>query len=458
VELTRYGQILRAHLVLVVASVAVCVGLSAVLAWTTTPVFVATTQLFVSTAGQGGEVEGSYEAELYAQQRARSYAAVISGEGLARVVARQIGLAGGPAGVQDAIRVGVPPDSVLINVTVRNRSPRLAKLIAESMAEQVPQFVDALEARAGGTRRTEVSVATPARLPTSPIAPRKPLYLAMGALIGLTLGVAGAVARSAIDRRVRTSADVLGTARAPLLGTVDEHTGGAGPAVLLRDPSGAAADDHRATAANLRALAEEHGLRSVLVSSARFGDGRSEVAANLAVALARRGRDVVVVDADLRSPRQAALLASPRATGLADVLAPGAGDLPLADRVSQALHRHPSVPVTVLAAGTLRLDASTPTAAEVGAVLDLLTERFDLVIVDAPPLLADAEVAALAKRVSAVVLVVRAGSTAAGDLARARRRLDVLGTRPLGIVLNGMGARERRRQVDEAMQGTPALR
>jgi capsular exopolysaccharide synthesis family protein len=289
-------------------------------------------------------------------------------------------------------------------------------------------------------------------LPADPVSPRKPIYLALGALIGLAVGVGGAVLRSLLDRRIRSPAVAVATASAPVLGKIAEHPDRGIPPVMLADPLSAGADGYRELGANLRAVSAEHDLRSFVVSSAVAAEGKTEVVANLGIALAQSGARVVVVDANLRSPRLGDLLGVESSKGLTDLIAAPrpiesteTPDLPLTIWVLLALHRHPTAPLAVLTSGSVQPNPSELLDSKTfDEVLHALTELFDFVIVDSPALLSVADAAILARHASAVILVARAASTNTDELEAARRVLHAVETRALGVVLNRVRERDDR--------------
>ena len=215
-EIGQYIHVLRAHRALVVLSVLLCTAGAGALAWTVTPTYAAKTQLYVSAQGRPGEGKKAYEGGLYAQQRARSYAEIISSPRGALAAIEQLGLDESVESVQDKIRASVPPNSVLINVTATDQSPERAEAIANSLQARLTVLAEELETPEGRERSpVQITVTAPARLPTDPVSPQKPIYLALGALFGLAVGVGGAVLRHTQDRRIRSDADATVTAGAP---------------------------------------------------------------------------------------------------------------------------------------------------------------------------------------------------------------------------------------------------
>jgi protein-tyrosine kinase len=198
------------------------------------------------------------------------------------------------------------------------------------------------------------------------------------------------------------------------------------PPAIIAPPESLAAEQFRLLLARIDRAAAARPLRTIAVSSCARGEGRSTTAVNLAFAAAREGRDVVLVECDLRRPKLAALLdLAPRA-GLAEVVE-GKADL------SQALTRVNGV--AVVCAGDARDPASVLRSPRFGSTLDVLRSSFPLVVLDAPPALAFADASRLAAAVDGVLLVVRAGATPREVV---RMAVDSLSEKVIGIVLNGV--------------------
>ena len=154
-ELKQYVRLFRAHWLLILAIVVVCVGAAAAFAWTRTPVYAARSQLFVSTSGVPADLSQTYEGGLFTQQRVLSYAQIVSSPAVVKAAIAQLGLRDSVRKLQGEISASVPTDTVLINVTVKDRSPRRAKAIADAVSYQFASFVNRLETgRVSGARRS----------------------------------------------------------------------------------------------------------------------------------------------------------------------------------------------------------------------------------------------------------------------------------------------------------------
>jgi len=194
----------------------------------------------------------------------------------------------------------------------------------------------------------------------------------------------------------------------------------------LVKPDSMAADQYRVLLARLDRIHATRPMRVVAITSCARGEGRSVTALNLALTAAREGREVALVECDLRKPSLARLLDLTPRGGLAEVVE-GKVDLP------QALSRVDGV--MVLCAGEARDPAAVVRNPRLAMTLDTLRASFPLVILDAPPALALADAGRLTALVDGIVLVVKAGETPRDVV---RLAVETLGERLLGIVLNGV--------------------
>ena len=238
-------------------------------------------------------------------------------------------------------------------------------------------------------------------------------------MIGLFVGLCLALLQEFLDDRINTTEDADRLLGLPSLGFVPSLT--AGDARLLPQMGGAtrASESYRVLRTNIHFAAIDNPLRTLLVSSAEVGAGKTTTAVNLAYAMVMDGKKVIIVDADLRRPSVHKLLGLPNSPGLTDVLA---GDVKLVD----ALMQHTDIPgLMALASGTPPPNPSELLGSRAfTAVLEQLAEQTDVVIVDSPPVLVAADAQILASQIDGVIVVVEPGGTkeggsAAGDVSAA---------------------------------------
>ena len=200
--------------------------------------------------------------------------------------------------------------------------------------------------------------------------------------------------------------------------------------ITLRDPRSPVAEAYRALRTNIQFSSLDANLRTLLVTSTGAGEGKSTTLANLAVVMAEGGGRVLAVDCDLRRASLHTLFGLDNARGLTNLfLTEGAGPLPVQDTAVPTLQ--------VLTSGPLPPNPSQLLGSHaMGRVLDVLREAADVVLFDAPPLLAVTDATLLATRMDGVLLVVDAGATRRDLARRARAQLEKVNARLLGVVLN----------------------
>lgn len=210
--------------------------------------------------------------------------------------------------------------------------------------------------------------------------------------------------------------------------TLERRNGHASP-VVARSPRSPAAEAYRTLRANLQFASLDRDVRTLLITSADQGDGKTTVAANLGVALAEGGRRVLLIDADLRRPGVHTLFDLSLTPGLSNALLEEDAELPAQATAIGGL--------SVLTAGDPPPNPGEFVAsARLARLLGRVRSSFDYVVIDSPPVSLVADAAVLAPTVDGVLLVVSAGRTKR-DLARkAKEQLERVGARLLGVVLN----------------------
>jgi tyrosine-protein kinase Etk/Wzc len=300
----------------------------------------------------------------------------------------------------------------------------------------------------------QIDIVDPASAPDQPVGSGKGMKLALGLMLGLMLGSGGAFVLEQLNTSIRRRDELESVLRLPGLAIVPRLSGaaaseskrlrlpGRGPRVAsgaagattelvtLADARSSSAEAYRTLRTNLLFSQAVQKLQTLVVTSAAPSEGKTTVAANLAVTFAQQGMRVALIDCDLRKARLHNLFGVPREPGLTQLLigAPGAAEAARATEVEG---------LTVVPAGTL-----PPNPAELlggkamRELVERLKQRFDLIILDTPPLLAAADAAVLGELADGTVLVVRAGATDRAAAQQAVQQLRMVGARVLGAVLN----------------------
>ncbi|MFV0624152.1 GumC family protein [Sphingomonas sp. ac-8] len=287
---------------------------------------------------------------------------------------------------------------------------------------------------AAGITTNNISVIDVAEPPLVPESPRLALNLLVALAAGLVIAAAALFVREQRDDGLRTPDDIERKLGLPLLGAVPiTATGSVLDAVdTPRTPL------NEAYASLCAALlhASPHGLpRTIVVTSASAGEGKSTSSYAIAAGLARLGRKVALVDADLRRPSLHRMLDLPGRSGLTNLLVREA----TLDQALQPLRRRG---LAVLAAGPAsESPAESLGSARMAEVMATLTARFDTVVLDAPPVLGLADAPMLASQAEATILVVAANQRDGGAAEAALRRLHGVRASVLGVVLTKFDTR-----------------
>lgn len=430
-EIQDYLKILKARWVIIAVTVMVAVLGALGVSLLTKPIYQATAKMFVSATG-GSTVGEAYQNNLFSQQRVASYSELVTGEALAERVLGVLPLDLTPAELAEKVEANSTPDTVLFAITASDASPTIARDIANAMAAELITQVRELETPAdGGTPAAGVKTVQLAGVSEIPVSPKTSRNLAIGAGLGLLVGIALAVLRDRLDNTVKDRRDIEAVFGRTQVGSIPfdkrrtEH-----PAIEFHDPGqSSSAEAFRELRTNLQFLAVDNPPRVVVVTSAIPSEGKSTTAVNLALAMAEAGHHVALVEGDLRRPRISNYLGVLGSVGLSTVLA---GQAELNDVMQPTKYEG----LEVLASGQLPPNPSELLGSEASrSLMDQLRRRFDYVIVDGAPLLPVTDSAVLTTHTDGALIVTRHGHTKSHELERAIKNLEAIGARVLGVVL-----------------------
>ena len=281
------------------------------------------------------------------------------------------------------------------------------------------------------------------------------IAVAFGLLIGLALAFLG----EALDRRVRNEHELEEVLQLPLLSRIPKPSRQlqkTNDLIMVKAPASAHAETYRKLRTSLQFVNPEESARTIMVTSAVAQEGKSTTIANLAVALARANRRVVLVDLDLRAPILSSLFHVPGRPGITDVavkratLTQAIRPIPLAPVVSSRTNgHHPSTAkngasevdglLHLLPAGTIPPSADDMLQnPRLLGLLDELATQFDFVLIDAPPLLAFGDAMTLSTKVDAIFAITRLGRLERPVLHEFARQLQTLTATVFGYVITGV--------------------
>ncbi|KUO20268.1 polysaccharide biosynthesis tyrosine autokinase [Streptomyces dysideae] len=427
----------------VVVCLVLAVGAAVAATSLSTPAYEASTQLFVATRASEDTTQLS-QGQSFSQARVQSYAAIVPTRQVTGPVVRELKLGITPEELASRITAEAPLNTVLINISVRDTSPKRAASIANAVAASFSAVVERLEKPKPTDRQdpegepsaspdpvspVSLGVTQHAVAPAGPVSPRPLVNLAAGVLAGLLLAVGLVVLRETLDTTLKTSQAVGELTGLSGLGAIPYDK--SAPALPLITAAGHSqrAEAFRKLRTNLQFAQVDDRPRIIMVTSSVPGEGKTNTSVNLALSLAEAGVSTCLVDADLRRPCVAKSFGLVQDAGLTTVLI---GQARVDEVMQQADGR-----VSVLASGAVppnptELLAST----RMSEVLRELASAYEVVIVDTAPLLPVADTIGLARLAQGTLLVVRASKTNRDQVRTAVEALERVGGRILGTVFN----------------------
>lgn len=437
-ELRDHVRVLRRYWVGELVVFLVVIALTAT--WTALqPRVYESTAAALTQAAAGDDLSLAFAGESLAKSRAESYVRLATSNAVAQEAAEILGSDASIAHLLGRVDAKLPNDTAIIEITARAESPEGAAALADAWIEALASQVAQLESPEGSLVSPAISLVplSTARVPSIPASPNIQVAFTLGALAGMLLAVLYGILRHHFDRRIRTAAQIESLLRVPVIGTVPisdaltdrkrivEHEDEENVQELFN-----VAESLRELRTNLNYIDVDKPPNVLVVTSSLPGEGKSTLTANLADAIASSGRNVVIIDCDLRRPTQSDLFNLRGGVGLSDVLS---GRVSLQDALQTpsqnqylrvlAAGRRPPNPSEMLGSNTMR------------ELVDSLSS-VALVLLDAPPLLPVTDAAIMSTIADGVLVTVGARQVTAEQLAKASQSVTRVNGRVLGAVLN----------------------
>lgn len=399
-----------------------------------------TTALVSAPLNQGAQSNptANYANNNLAQAKIPSYLQLGSTRTLAQYAIDELNLQTSPEQLLQQVKVSHPAQSLLIRIDTQAESAQQAQELAQVWAEGLALEINRLETGSEQTRGDlYLLVQDSASLPTSPLSPNLKLNLLVGLLLGLLAGLGFALLRERLDRTMSSPAKVEQISGLKVLGTLPQAADLSSGNRLYMDiarpdspaPISTLAESTRSLRTNLQFTAQEQAPRVLLVTSPQAGEGKTTLAANLALSLALTGTPTVLIDADYRDPAVALTFGQDLPQGLTEVLAAKASfdEVTITDPSSSYLY--------LLSTGQLVPNPSDLLSSQ--AMADLLAELRSsfMVVIDAPASLEYTDALALSAAADGTLLVLDSRSKI-DSLLKTQARFARTQGKLLGLVLN----------------------
>ncbi|MBP7689284.1 MAG: polysaccharide biosynthesis tyrosine autokinase [Thermoflexales bacterium] len=282
---------------------------------------------------------------------------------------------------------------------------------------------------------SNIVVVEEAQEPVAPVRPRTLQNTLLGAVVGLLLSMGIIFLIEYLDDRVRSPEQIDKVLKLPVVGLIARMTNvpakGRAGLIAVREPRSPIVEAFRSLRTNIQFAGVDQPIRTLLVTSASPSEGKSTVAANLAVVMAQTGLKVVIIDCDLRRPTVHKQFDLPNHAGLTDVM------LQDPNQWNGVMQPTGVNNLSIVMSGSLPPNPSELLGSKrMQQFMAYLHKSCDIVIIDAPPLLPVTDALVLSSITDGVVMVIDYGGTRIGEALQGKTQLDQAGARILGVVMN----------------------
>lgn len=440
VDIKSLLQLLKKYNLLIFTSAIIGVGIAACLTFFyLTNQYSASTQVLVTQANDNANTVQSTEVQANIQM-VNTYSIIMQSKDLLKKVAQDY-----PQYTVKELRkklvIASDSNSQVINVTVTDEDPRLAVAI-------VNRLTDIFIQESKGLIKTNiVSVLSRAYLEDSeqPSGPNHKIHLVIGLLIGLFMSIIIIITKELFDTSLKTEEMIEETLHLPFLGGIyqlnKEKKGKKhnkknkrkerANTILSRENAKSIPYEQMKNIRTSIQFASTKELKSLMVISPESGTGKSFISANLAVSYAEQGKKVLLVDTDLRRPSIQKVFNKKNTMGITNILT---GQSSIHNCVQETIFEN----LSVLTSGhTPPNPAELLESDEMKQLITELTNSYDIVIFDTPPVLAVVDSLLLSPLVDGAVFVVRSGYTDQNGAIKAVGKIKSTNSRIVGTVLNG---------------------
>ena len=443
-QLLIYYRLFKQNWYVFVVSLLIGVFLSVFLVGRVTPVYSATSQIFVSTPASAIDISALNIGSNFTQQRVKSYAQIINSPLTLNAVIDELKLKMSSFELAEQVSAIAPLDTVLINISVSDISPTMASKIANSVAENFGKVVSNLEMTNATDTRIKVSPVRLSLPPTNPIKPNKIIFYGLGIIFGFLFGLSISLLRRSLDTSVKNEDDLEDYALLAAIGF--DKSAQEKPLLTEIGRYSARTENFRTLRTNIKYIIPSIPAKVLSISSALPHEGKTTTAINLAISLAQGGSRAFLIEGDMRRPKVNKYLDTQidhrkgkEITGLSELLK-SKKILSAAD-IKKSIVALKDSSVHLMRSGNVPSNPAELLGSEnFKILLNFAKRNYDYVLIDTPPLLPVTDAAVISSQVDGVVLVIHAGKTRKAEFQGCISAIEAVGGRILGIVLNKIPA------------------
>lgn len=492
-DLRKYFSLFLQWLWLIVVAGLVAGLVSYFVSKSMTPYYASSTLVLVNEAPATRTTD--YNSVLLSKQLANTYSQMMARDPILIKVADQLGLTDALEDIKEWITVAIVQDTQLIEVTAETTDPVLSADIANAIAivfadniqeiqserfsqskatlatqlDDVQKEIDTYATQAERASTTEerdrleakvtqyrgiysnltlsyeqvrlseaqavssVVQVEPATPVLDPVKPRVLINTLLAAVLGSLIASSAVIARDVLDDTIKTPEDIKRKFNLPILGVIDYSSTEPDSPITITDPRSPTVEAYRKLRTNIKYTSVDRPLRTLIVTSAEPGEGKSTIITNLGVVMAQSGKKVILADCDLRRPSIHTNFGLPNRNGMSTLFAESADVLESTQQPTQVKD------LTVVTSGSLPPNPSELIGSQkMQTILEAMRQSSDVILLDVPPVLTVSDTTTLAPSLDGVILVVRTGKTRASAFKQTIEQLHQVNARVLGIVLNGL--------------------
>ena len=436
IDLQEVFEILKKRLGLIV--LLAIIGATVLGAFTNffeTPMYQTSTQLLVSRLESENNVTGS---EISANiQIINTFNDILVSPIILNQVIEELNLGITAGQLRGSMTAANRTNSQVITLRVQHESPTIARDVANTTAEIFERDLPTI------MNVDSVHILAEAELPRGPIANNLTINISMGFLGGAMMGMFLAFLLNFLDKRVKSEQEVEKLVNVPTLGIIEfdkkrkRERGSKRNLTTSINPKSPISEQYRTIRTNIQFLMIDKEIKTLAFTSAAPGEGKTTTIANLAITLAYQGDKVLLIDADLRKPTLHQLIGVRNQHGLTNLITKKSTKKSAILRVPRIANLYvlPSGPIPPNPSELLN-------SKKMKNLISELSQEYDWVLFDTPPVLAVTDAQILANRCDGVILVLKSNQTQKEELVKAKELLDKANTNLMGTIMSGVNRKD----------------
>ena len=435
-------QVLRKRLLtFLITAIVVFAGVAAV-TFLSPSKYTSTAELFATYNGQSGSENNPNPSDVnsgtsYLSTQIKTYPQLVKTEAVLKPVIDELGLDLTVDELSDAVTATNPANTFMLDISVEvgdaQQSATIANSVAANLSEQITSAKSALYSDSSSKSLVQLSVVQKASVPTSPSSPRVSLYLAVGFVLAIIIGIVAALLKDVLNTKIDSSHEVRDLTESSPLGVVpnSELLDDTKP-VVVSQPSAPVTEEFRRIRTNISFLNTDLKTKGhlLVISSTDPSEGKTTTSVNIAAAIAEEGKTVLLIDADLRHPSVAAKVGLEGHVGLSHILS---GQAKPADIVQAYWKPNLQILPAGKRPGNASILLNSPVMKD---LIEAARNQYDYVILDTTPLSVANDATIFGKLAHGIIMVVGKGVADKRELQETVQSLKSASVPILGFVLN----------------------